>query len=247
MDLAIGPTPHVCAMAALILLVDVETTALRRTESLLTDAGYLVAPVSSFDEAKELLETVLPDLLIAAVRLEAFNGLHLAARSRLDHPKLPVIITHSHVDPVLRNEALRQGARFVANPLENPAFLPLVEAALEEHRDAQPPIRRWRRKRVDGVMEARLATPEERLATARARIHDISYGGLRLAFARRQDLPDEYDIPLPMAGVTVKAHRAWTSPSATTDEFWCGVEVAPPGSATSDNWRTFVDSVRNQA
>ena len=82
-------------MPALILLVDADRTILKKTEMLLSAQGHLVIAVSSFQEAKGLLNSVSPDLLIADVRLDAFNGLHLAARSRLDHPGLPVIITHA--------------------------------------------------------------------------------------------------------------------------------------------------------
>jgi DNA-binding NtrC family response regulator len=223
-------------MPALILLVETDRIARQRLEALLSDIGYLVAWVSSFSEAKELLDSVLPDLLIAAVRLEMFNGLHLAARSRHDYPNLPVIITHTAADPVLEAEAIRHGAHFVARPLENPEFLRLIRTALEEHRHRQRMIRRWPRKRVAGVVEAQLPT-------ARARIHDMSYEGLRLAFGRQQELPAEFDLTLPTAGLTVKARRVWTSRSEATDEFWCGVKVAASESPASGDWRTFVDSL----
>jgi DNA-binding NtrC family response regulator len=223
-------------MAALVLLVDTDRTALRRTDALLTEVGYLVAPASSFKVATELLHSVHPDLLIAAIRLGAFNGLQLAARSRLDYPQLPVIITHATVDPVLASEAARQGAIFVPQPRENPDFLRLVASALEAHRHAQRTIRRWPRKRVARVVEARLAT-------ASAHILDMSYGGLRLAFRQEQDLPAEFDVTLPSAGITVKAHRIWTSRSAISDEFWVGVVVADAGSSAAGQWRTFVDSL----
>ena len=126
--------------------------------------------MSSFQEAKSHLYTVSPDLLIADVRLDAFNGLHLAARSRLDYPSLPVIITHAWTDPVLEHEAQRQGAAFVVNPLENPDFLSGVQSALERHRHAQTPIRRWPRKQVSGFVEAQLEA-------SHVRICDMSYGG----------------------------------------------------------------------
>src|SRR5262249_39644967 len=118
-------------MASLILLVDADQKALKRTERLLSEAGHLVAAVSSFKEAKKLLHSVSPDLLIADVRLEAFNGLHLAVHTRQTHPHLPVLITHAWVDSVLENEAKRQNASFIVKPLENPDFLPTVDSLLE--------------------------------------------------------------------------------------------------------------------
>ncbi len=124
-----------------ILLVNGDPVALQRIEAYLSDEGYWVASVSSFQLAKELLHSVRPDLLMADIRLGAFNGLHLAARSRLDSPSLPVIITHASYDPVLETEAQRLGATFVVNPLENSEFLRHVRGALDKHRQVLPTSR----------------------------------------------------------------------------------------------------------
>ena len=109
-------------MRALVILVNADRRALRHTEALLSDAGHLVAPMWSFVEAKKVLDSVIPDLLVADIRLEAYNGLHLAIRSRHEHPDVPVIVTHAHGDPVIEAQAEQYGAQFVAAPLENPAY-----------------------------------------------------------------------------------------------------------------------------
>jgi DNA-binding response OmpR family regulator len=224
-------------MAALVLLVNAFRTALRQTEGLLTDAGYLVADVSSFGVAKELLHSVSPDLLIAEIRLAEFNGLHLAAWARLHNPSLPIIITHASLDPVFKGEAERLGANFVVNPLANPDFLALVKAALEGYHHARAMIRRWPRKEVDGFVKVDAASIQ-------ARVVDLSYGGMRLAFRNmRDDVPMEFDITLPTAGITLKAYRIWTSRSLTTEDYWCGAELADTGSGATNQWREFVDSV----
>ena len=92
-------------MRALVILVNADRRALRHTEALLSDAGHLVAPMWSFVEAKKVLDSVIPDLLVADIRLEAYNGLHLAIRSRHEHPDVPVIVTHAHGDPVIEAQA----------------------------------------------------------------------------------------------------------------------------------------------
>jgi DNA-binding response OmpR family regulator len=224
-------------MFSLILLVDADRAVLKRTEALLSAEGHLVVAVSSFQEAKRLLSSVSPDLLIADVRLEAFNGLHLATRSRLDHPSLPAIITHAWPDPVLEREALRLGAAFVVAPLENPDFLSAVESALEQSRRAQPPIRRWPRKQASGVVDAQLEA-------AQARIFDMSYGGLRLALGDERELPSVFDVTVPTAGLTVHARPVWTFRSPTTGEFWCGAELVDTGTSAMTEWRDFVDAVQ---
>jgi DNA-binding response OmpR family regulator len=221
----------------LILLVDADRAALERTEALLSAEGHLVIAVSSFPEAKTHLYTVSPDLLIADVRLDAFNGLHLAARARLDYPNLPVIITHARVDPVLEREAQRQGAAFVVNPLENPEFLINVRAALERHRLAQAPIRRWPRKQVSGVVEAQLEA-------SHVRICDMSYGGLKLALDEDLALPSVFDVTVPNTGLTVHARPVWMFRSPATDEFWCGAELVDTGTTAMTEWRDFVDATQ---
>src|SRR5206468_235239 len=106
------------------LLVATDTKLLRRTEDLLSEAGYLVATAATFEHGTVLLTSLNPDLLVAEVRLGPFNGMHLAIRSRIDHPLLPVIITNATPDAVLETEARRHGAIFMVTPLTNPEFLP---------------------------------------------------------------------------------------------------------------------------
>jgi DNA-binding response OmpR family regulator len=222
---------------SLILLVDADRAVLKRTEALLAAEEHLVIAVSSFQEAKSHLYTVSPDLLIADVRLDAFNGLHLAARARIDYPNLPVIITHAWADAVLEREAQRQGAAFVVNPLENPDFLSSVQSALDRHRHAQTPIRRWPRKQVSGFVAAQLEASD-------VRICDMSYGGLKLALDDERELPSVFGVTVPMTGLTVHARPVWTYRSPATDEFWCGAELVETGAAAMTEWRDFVDSTQ---
>jgi len=222
-------------MRALVVLVNADYRALQHTEDLLSEAGHLVAALSSFVEAKKVLDSVVPDLLVTDIRLEAFNGLHLASCSRHEHPEIPIIITHVNPDPIFEAQASQYGARFVVAPLSNPArFLRCVELALVERRRSQMPIRRWSRQRVGARVQVDAAS-------RRAQIVDVSYGGVRLAFSDSVHLPGVFDITLPPTGVTVKAHRVWTASSDLDDQFWCGAELEE--TATRD-WRGFVDSVR---
>jgi CheY-like chemotaxis protein len=126
---------------ARILLVDADPVALSRLEADLSGEGYMVATAPSFQAAKQRFHAFSPDLLVAAIRLEAFNGLHLAAWVRFDHPNVPVIVIHTSHDPVLENDARRLAATFVVQPLENPGFLQHVHAAVGESHPAQAGVR----------------------------------------------------------------------------------------------------------
>jgi DNA-binding response OmpR family regulator len=223
-------------MPAFIVLVNADRRILRITDAMLSEAGHLVASVSSFADAQKLLASVTPDLLVTDLRLEAFNGLHLAIRSRMERPGMPVIVTSAWPDPVSETEAKRHGAEFVPAPLTNPEFLQHVQSAIDQHRRTQPVVRRWSRKLVPGTVLVNAVN-------APARIVDMSYGGVRLAFNDQRDIPPLFEITLPPAGTTIKAHCAWTARSAG-DQIWCGAEI---DEAARSDWRDFVDSFGSPA
>jgi len=221
-------------MGASIVVVSTDEEVGRRAEALLCRHEYLVAIASSFVEGQELLESLTPDLLIADLRLDDYNGLQLAMQSGLDHPDVAVIIMSARDDWWAEGEAKRQGAAFIANPLENPDFLPCIRAALSTRAPARKPMRRWFRKSVVGV------TPVH-AANGRAQIVDISHGGVRLVFSPARVIPKTFDIRLPRGG-TVRARCVWTR-SAAGEQFLCGAEVTE-GSA--DRWREFVDALQGR-
>ena len=119
-------------MSSLVVLVHTDPDVLHRAETLLYDAGCAVVSASTFQAARKALDCVEPDLLIADVRLDDYNGLHLAILSRLERPRTRVIITHHGPDSMLEREARRWEAAFIADPLANPDFLPSVRSALAE-------------------------------------------------------------------------------------------------------------------
>src|SRR5262245_9823802 len=121
-------------MAGLIFVVHADPGTLKGLEALLSQHAFTVAAIDSFARAKEHLNAVSPDLLIVDVKLGPFNGLHLVVRSSLDHPNLPAIVTHDQPDPVIESEARRLHADFIVKPLENPAFMPAVLAAVDRYR-----------------------------------------------------------------------------------------------------------------
>jgi DNA-binding response OmpR family regulator len=222
-------------MRALIIVVGADEHVLRRTEALLSEHAYLVGIASSFVEGQALLKSVTPDLLIADLRLDDFNGLQLAIHSHLYHPDVAVIVTSAHGDSYAEGEAKRHGAAFIIDPLENPDFLPCVRAELAGRRGAEKPMRRWFRNSVAGQVPVNAAN-------GRAHIVDVSYGGVRLAFGSPRVIPAMFDIRLPGDGVTMQAHYVWTR-SAADRQFYCGAELAEDA---ADPWREFVDVLQER-
>jgi DNA-binding response OmpR family regulator len=219
-------------MSALVILVNGDPGVLRQLEAQLAENGYVVMAIGTFIEARDLLDSVIPDLLVADIRLERFNGLQLAIRSHFEHPDVPVVVTHVEEDPVAEAEAKRYGVSFVAAPLENPAFLSFVRSLVDSRRQAHRTSRRWPRKSVPGIVEVDAAA-------ARAQLVNMSYGGAHLAFEPPFVVPQIFDITLPPGGVVVRANRIWTREDS--DRLSCGAEVVEAG---DNDWRGFVDALR---
>jgi DNA-binding response OmpR family regulator len=223
-------------MSCRILLVEPDSKASAATERLLSDAGYLTVSVRTFDEAARQLAADCPDLLVTAVRLGAFNGLHLVLRCRGDHPDLPMIVTGEESDPLLAGEVTRYGARFVPKSLEPERFLRVVSELLAG-RSSQGPLgdRRWPRKPT-GLPAT--------VSQAPARVVDLSYGGLRLELeGSPADVKEPIDVDFPTLGLSIKAVPRWTKPVEAQQSWLCGAEVAPEDSEAQQTWRGVVDSL----
>ena len=90
-----------------LLIVDPVDTSRNAVEHALTGRGHFVTALSSFQAAKERILLASPDLLIAALRLGAYNGIHLVLRASA---AMPAILLDDVYDPVLEREATSAGA-----------------------------------------------------------------------------------------------------------------------------------------
>ncbi|HSL22771.1 MAG TPA: response regulator [Vicinamibacterales bacterium] len=115
-----------------LLIVEDEPILLEMLSAVVSTAGYEVLGATSFEEAKRLIDTAEPDLLIVDVRLGPYNGLHLVVRERLSHPNRPVIVTSAYADEVLVQEARRYGAEFLEKPLTAAELLALIKKLLPD-------------------------------------------------------------------------------------------------------------------
>lgn len=99
--------------------------------ALLTGAGYATTAAATFEEARSVLDKGAPDLLIAHLRLGAFNGLHLFLRGRADRPDMAAIITTGPEDADIRMEALQFGVLCVLTRVMTRDFLPTIARVIE--------------------------------------------------------------------------------------------------------------------
>jgi DNA-binding NtrC family response regulator len=118
-------------MVASILVVHPDAVFRSDASATLRAAGYAVSEASTFEHAKSLLDDRTPDLLIAGVRLGAFNGLHLVVRGRSMNPRMSAIVVAEPSDRLLASEASRFGAFLVADMPTGEALLAIVALVLE--------------------------------------------------------------------------------------------------------------------
>lgn len=216
-----------------ILLVDDDQATRSGLAELLTGAGYDVRAVATFEEGLRALRADAPDLLIADVRLGAFNGLQLLVSSPRS---VPAIIITGFADPVLESDARQHGAEYVLKPVTPSVLLELIARRLsliEQSKFEQ--LRRWDRKTVPGGLPARIDDQP-------ARIVDISYGGLRLEIPRHEDPPSSLSVRVTAADIAVRADVVWRRPVG--DSGWlCGASVSQTTLAVAREWRGLVDAV----
>ena len=117
-------------IAPTILVVDSGATQLASVLDTLRRAGYRVSGLESFPDAARLLASVHPDLLMADVRLGAFNGLQLVLQRHAARPTEPSIVTNAYADSVLERQARELGAPYLVKPISPDVLLRTVEALL---------------------------------------------------------------------------------------------------------------------
>ena len=119
-----------------ILLVDDDDSIRRFLSTVLMRAGFDVIAAADVPAGRRLLETAQPDLLIADVRVGAFNGLQLINRCSR---RIPTMVLTGFPDPVLEADARQLGAIFVLKPIRPAALLAHVEQMLRDPATATKP------------------------------------------------------------------------------------------------------------
>jgi DNA-binding response OmpR family regulator len=223
-----------------VLVVDVDRNALDEAATALADAGYLVTQATTFAEARQRLVLAKPDLLVTAVRLAGFNGLHLVVTTQALLPDTVAVVTHAVLDPALQADAALHNAIYMVQPVDWSFLLDVVGSALAARasrpRGSRP--RRWTRKTPAAHVEAALGPMP-------GSIVDLSYGGVRLQTSGRLSGAADaaQTLALTDVGISVRARPVWTQGVGPDGPWLCGVEVQEPDPAANRAWRTFVDAV----
>jgi DNA-binding NtrC family response regulator len=113
-----------------VLVVDDDRQVLKYLTELLREAGFDTMTCERFTDAKAILQTTRPDLLLTDIRLGAYNGLQLAIFAQTRHPGIPIVVLTGYEDPTLRKEAIASGATFLVKPVRREELLGKIDAAL---------------------------------------------------------------------------------------------------------------------
>ena len=221
-------------MAGKVLLVGPNIESRSRTERWLLRAGFETESVSTFEAARPRLTATTPDVLVSAVQLGEYNGLHLAIIGRDRRPALVAVVI-GPPDAVLAREAEQHGATY----LNEPATEEMLVSKLITLQQEVGRHRRWPRKHVEEPVAAEWgASP--------ARIVDLSYGGLRLevadAGAAAPELGSGLRVSLPAFGVSIDTALVWVERSPS-GYLHCGAAVDRLSPAVTTAWRQVVDRV----
>ena len=142
--------------------------------SALSGTGFTVSATDNYPDAKTLLATHPPLVLVTEIRLGAYNGLQLALRARSAVPRVTVVVVSGFADPVLQRDAERAGATFALKPLTESELLAAI------YRTAM------RRPNTDGLFEPIAPPFERRLIERRRSLADVDVD--RRHVHRRRDI-----------------------------------------------------------
>lgn len=202
----------------------------------LAAAGYDVTEAASFDEAERSMRAQVPDLLVTAVRLGAFNGLHLVLRRSFRETRGRSVVVDDVRDRITAEEARKLGAGYVVKPVLWHELLQAIQrgetATSSSTAGGSASRRRWRRTRLHEDVPVTVDS-------IRALLVDVGYGGFRVTVPDAgRTVPESFLLRVRGVPVPIRAIRIWESLEGDPEVRCCGASV---DSSDPDNlaaWRT---------
>jgi DNA-binding NtrC family response regulator len=121
------------AVAARLLIIDDEPDSSEFLRVLVEPRGYLVRTASSAAEAREVLQTWQPEIVLMDLMLPDADGLDLLREFKEASPESQVIMVTGYASVSKAVEAMRSGAfTFIEKPVEPEVVLAMLEKAGEK-------------------------------------------------------------------------------------------------------------------
>jgi two-component system, NtrC family, response regulator HydG len=113
-----------------VLIVDDEPAIREVLEMILQEWGYEVRLAADGAEAKQLVESYDPEIVISDVVMPQLSGLDLLRCLKAGNPSRPVILITAHASIDLAVESMKQGAQdFITKPMDYPKLRAILKAA----------------------------------------------------------------------------------------------------------------------
>src|SRR5580765_5635384 len=121
-----SPVPR----ARRILIVDDDAGQRSLLSSFLTGQGFETVPVSSGEQALEVLRTGEFGMMISDVRMPGLSGLETLRKARKEHATLPILLVTAYADIREAVGAMRDGAlNYLSKPIDLDELLASVRQA----------------------------------------------------------------------------------------------------------------------
>ena len=93
----------------------------------LAASGRSVFACRNFQEARAVLASHTPDMLVTDIRLNDYNGLQLVLQLLEKQPDAVCVVITGHDDTVLRREAEQMHATYLVKPVDRDHFMAAVD------------------------------------------------------------------------------------------------------------------------
>lgn len=118
-----------------VLLVEDDPGALEMGLYNLTGGGYAADGAGSGEEALEMFDPSIHQVVVTDVRMPGMSGMELLAKVKERAPETPVLVVTAYANVELAVEAMKAGAfDFIGKPFNRDHLLLAVEKALESRR-----------------------------------------------------------------------------------------------------------------
>jgi DNA-binding response OmpR family regulator len=217
-----------------ILVVDDDLSTLRPLLEILRNTGYSAAGALHLETASSLVRTIPFDLMIAGIKPGADTTLDLIRLARDHQPGMAVIAIAAVADDAAEEECVRLGVTYVVKPVDLPPFLAMVAEKVSDLSRQ----RRWARKHILGGFAASVAGHK-------AKVVDMSYGGLRLEMPAPLEtpLPTSVEVTLLSFGLSVNATVLWSRNDHQPGPWLSGAALRHTDESTTRAWRVVVDAL----
>ncbi len=157
-----------------VLIVDDERTLARAVKAFLAEAGYEAEVAGDAERAKELVESLRPDVVFADVRLPGMSGIELLRWIREFDPSIPVIIMTAHGTIEGAVEAVKLGAfDYMKKPVDLEELKLLADRARENALMKQE-LSYYRSRAASAVPFAGILGSSPALATVMDQVRQIA-------------------------------------------------------------------------